>query len=332
MQLDDLAAAAYGDAGPVEVVDEVVRHRLAQVGAAVEQRHERAAVRQPDRRLGGGVAAADDADAGGAAPLRLLRAGRVEDADPLVGVDVGDGQPAVVGARGEDDGAGAHLVSVLEPDEVAVGAWLEPDRAVGRGGAGAELPRLRDRPGRELGAADPGREAEVVLDPARRARLAAEPAALDDERVEPLGRSVDGRAETRRAAADDHEVDLLARSELEPDAERPRHLAGRRIAQLRAAGQPHQRQLVVTKAFDQRDRGDVSAWLVSIHVAGSRLRRANSTIRRVASDDCGPMMSMPTPSRLCRPSRRAMNVDEQEVAERPVLEQQRLSSSRSTAM
>ena len=227
--------AAHGDAGPVEVVDEVVRHRLAEVVAAVQQRHERASVRQPDRRLGGGVAAADDGDAGGAALLRLLRAGRVEDADALVGVDVGDGQPAVVGARGEHDGAGAHLVSILEPDDVAVGARLEPDRAVGRRGAGAELPRLRDRPGRELGAADAGREAEIVLDPARRARLAAEPAALDDERVEPLGRSVDGRAETRRAAPDDHEVDLLARSELEPDAERPGHLAGRRIAQLRAA-------------------------------------------------------------------------------------------------
>ena len=257
VQLDDLAPAAHGDAGPVEVMDEVVRHRLAEVVAAVQQRHERASVRQPDRRLRGGVAAADDGDAGGAALLRLLRAGSVEDADALVGVGVGDGQPAVVGACGEDDGACAHLVSVLEPDEVAVGAWLEPDRAVGRGGAGAELPRLRDRPGRELGAADAGREAEIVLDPARRARLAAEPAALDDERVEPLGRSVDGRAETRRAAPDDHEVDLLARSELEPDAERPGHLAGRRIAQLRAAGQAHQWQLVVTKAFDQRDRRDV---------------------------------------------------------------------------
>ena len=223
----------------------------------MEERHERAAVGQPDRRLGGRVAAADDADARGAAPLRLLRAGRVEDADPLVGVDVGDGQPAVVGARGENDGAGAHLVSVLEPDEVAVGARLEPDRAVRRGGAGAELARLRDRPGRQLGATDPGREAEVVLDPARRARLAAERAALDDERVEPLGRAVDRRAEPCGTAPDDHEVDLLAWSELEPDAERPRHLTGRRIAELRPAGQPHERQLVVTEPFDQGDRRHV---------------------------------------------------------------------------
>ena len=76
--------AANGDARPLEVVDQVVGHRLAQVGAAMEQRHERAAAGEPDRSLGGRVAAADDPDAGGAATLRLLRAGRVEDADALV--------------------------------------------------------------------------------------------------------------------------------------------------------------------------------------------------------------------------------------------------------
>lgn len=43
MQRTDLAAVANGDAVAVELVHEVVGHRLAQVGAAVEQRHERAA-------------------------------------------------------------------------------------------------------------------------------------------------------------------------------------------------------------------------------------------------------------------------------------------------
>ena len=51
----------------VELANQVVGHRLAQVGAAVEQRHERAAAREPDRGLARGVAAADDGDARGAA-------------------------------------------------------------------------------------------------------------------------------------------------------------------------------------------------------------------------------------------------------------------------
>ena len=84
VQGGDLAAVAYGDAVALELADEVVRHRLAQVGAAMEQRHERAAAREPDRGLAGGVAAADHADARGAAELRLGRPGGVEDAQALV--------------------------------------------------------------------------------------------------------------------------------------------------------------------------------------------------------------------------------------------------------
>ena len=309
VQLDDLAAPAHRDAGAVEIVDQVVGHRLAQVGAAVEERHESASVRKPDRRLGGGVAAADDADAGGAAPLRLLRPGRVEDADAFVGVDVGDRQPAVVGARREDDGAGTHLVATLEPDEMAIVAGLERERAIGRCGTGAELAGLRDGPGGELGAADAGREAEVVLDPARRARLAAEGAALDDERVEAFGRAVDGRAEPGRTAPDDNEVDLLARGELEPDAERRDTSPG---VGLRSSGPPGSRTSGSASSPSPSIRAsasDVSAWLVSNQVAGSRLRRAKSTIRRVASEECGPMMSCRRPRGSAEPSRRAMNVD-----------------------
>ena len=59
----DLASVADGDAVPLELVDEVVGHRLAQVGAAVEERDERAAAGEPDGGLAGGVAAADDRDA-----------------------------------------------------------------------------------------------------------------------------------------------------------------------------------------------------------------------------------------------------------------------------
>jgi hypothetical protein len=58
----DLAPVSNGDAVPLELVDEVVRHRLAKIGAAVEKGDERAATGEPDRRLAGGVAAADHRD------------------------------------------------------------------------------------------------------------------------------------------------------------------------------------------------------------------------------------------------------------------------------
>ena len=95
----------------------------------------------------------------------------------------------------------------------------------------------------ELGAADPGREAEVVLDPARRSGLAAERSALDDQGVEPLGGAVDGGGEAGGAGADDEQVDLLARCQLASDPERAQHLASGWVLQLGAAGEPHKRRL-----------------------------------------------------------------------------------------
>ena len=226
VQLGDLAVSSDEHAGALEVVDQVVRHRLPEVGSTVEERHERATAGEPDRRLGRRVPPADDTDPRGAAAPGLLRPRGVEDADPFVRLDLRDRQPAVLGAGRENDGARPYLLAAFEPDEVIRGAGFERDGAVRRGHAGAELARLADGTHRQLRAADTRREAEVVLDPPRRSRLAAERAALDHERVQPLRRSVDGGAEPGRAAAENEQVDCLRVIEIEPDAERPGHLAG----------------------------------------------------------------------------------------------------------
>ena len=62
-----------------------------------------------------------------------------------------------------------------------------------------EPARLLQRAARELVARHAGREAEVVLDPRRRAGLAAGRLALDDDRAQALRRAVDGRREPGRA-------------------------------------------------------------------------------------------------------------------------------------
>src|SRR5262249_24615030 len=97
-------------------------------------------------------------------------------------------------------------------------------------------------------------EAEVVLDPPRGSRLAAEHGALDDQRVEPLGGAVDGSAEAGGPTADDEQVDLLSRLQLEADPERARELAVARPAQLDAARKPRQRQVLGLAPRDQRRR------------------------------------------------------------------------------
>ena len=88
VQRGDLAASSDEDAGALEVVDQVVRHRLPEVGPAVEERHERATAGEPDRRLGGRVPAADDTDPRGAAAPGLLWSRGVEDADAFERLDL----------------------------------------------------------------------------------------------------------------------------------------------------------------------------------------------------------------------------------------------------
>ena len=69
----------------------VVGPRLAHVGAAMQQCHERPAAGEPDRGLAGRVSSADNGHALAAAQLRLRRSGGVEDADVFVIGEVVDG-------------------------------------------------------------------------------------------------------------------------------------------------------------------------------------------------------------------------------------------------
>ena len=331
VQGGDFAAVADGDAVALELLDQVLGHRLAEVGAAVQEGDQRAAAGQPDGGLRGRVAAADDADPLGAAEVGLGRAGGVEDADPLVAVEVVDRQAAVFGAGREQHRAGDDLVAFVERDDVAPVARLQRAGAVRGRRAGAELARLGDRPAGQLGAADPGREAEVVLDPPRGARLAAEHGALDEQRVEALRGAVDGGAEPGRAAADDEQVDLLPLRQLEPDAQRPRELAVARPAQLVAAGQPHQRQLVGLAASSISAAASTFS-AGSSQVLGRRRLRAKSSSRRVSAESRGPTISIPIPSRCWSSSRRSTKAESSRSESEPSSKRSCRSSSRSTAM
>ena len=76
---------------------------------------------------------------------------------------------------------------------------------------GAEPARLLERAARQLVARHARGEAEVVLDPGGRARLAAGRLALDHDRPEPLGRAVHGGRQAGGPRADDHRVVLRGR-------------------------------------------------------------------------------------------------------------------------
>jgi hypothetical protein len=164
----DLAAVAHHHCVALELLDEVIGHRLPQVGPAMQQGDQRAAPSEPHGGLAGRVASADDGHALGSAELRLGWAGGVKDADALVLVEVVDGQAPVLRAGGDQDRSGSDFAILPQLHDVAPVAGLERDRTIRRRQARVELSRLGDGAARELVACYPRREAEVILDPPRR--------------------------------------------------------------------------------------------------------------------------------------------------------------------
>ena len=109
---------------------------------------------------------------------------------------------------------------LLQPDDVASVSGFERQRAVRRREACVELSRLGDGAAGQLAACDSGREAEVVLDSPRRARLSAESGPVDHERLKAFRGAVDGGAQAGGPGADHEQVDLLPGGELEADPKR----------------------------------------------------------------------------------------------------------------
>ena len=118
-------------------------------------------------------------------------------------------QPPPRDAAGEDDRARAQDVAAVEVHVTRRG--VDPRDRPRDEDLGAEPPRLLQRAARQLVAGHARREAEVVLDPRRRAGLAAGRLALDHDRPQPLRRAVHRRREPGRPGADDHRVVLRGR-------------------------------------------------------------------------------------------------------------------------
>ena len=97
----------------------------------MQQRDERAAAGEPDGRLAGGVAAADDGDARAGAELGFGRPCCVEDGQSLELGKAVDRKPPVLRAGREQDRARRDLLVVLEADD----AGRSPVRGTARGTA-----------------------------------------------------------------------------------------------------------------------------------------------------------------------------------------------------
>src|SRR5829696_9975844 len=106
----------------------------------------------------------------------------------------------------------------------------------------AKASRLRHRPSCQIGAAETGREAEVVLDPRAHPGLTAWRLPFDEDGVQTLRGAVDGRGQPSRTAADDYQiVEGAGRLGLQPNL--VGDLPDRWRFQTRAVAEYQQRQM-----------------------------------------------------------------------------------------
>ena len=123
------------------------------------------------------------------------------------------------------------MLTVVEVDaHRPVRAVHELDGPVEARQHGVEAPGLERRLAGQLRAGDAGGKAEVVLDPGAGARLSARRPRLGHKGPQPLRRAVDGGRQAGRTGAQHHEVERLP-VDLGAQAERARHLGGRRVAE-----------------------------------------------------------------------------------------------------
>ena len=141
----------------------------------------------------------------------------------------------------------------------------------------------------QLAAGDAGREAEVVLDPRRGARLAAGRHAVEHDRVEPLGGAVHGGRQARRPGADHDEVAERALL-VAAQPEDPREVDVARVAQDLVAANDHDRRLargdaqLAQQRLGRRIVFEVDP-AVGQAVAGGEVAQAARVRREARADD-----------------------------------------------
>ena len=280
----------------LDPLDQVLRHALGEIVAPDRDRDLAVALAEIDRGLPGGVAAADHEHRGAVADARLEVGRRVVDAGALEALEVLDGQPPVARAGGDDHRPGGDLAAVGEDDDVKARLAAQAGHFTGGVQPGAEPHRLNGGPPGESFAGDAVRKPRVVLDPRARAGLAADRHGVQRDRAQALRRAVDRGGEPGRAAADDDQIEHVARGRVERQPEVLGERRRRGAAQgLRGGdhrrdvlrGEPHAREQLV----DVLGVLDVDPCVSQMRVLGERAQ-AHRLGRVARADDADRLGSI----------------------------------------
>src|SRR5947209_2259364 len=142
-----------------------------------------------DRRLSRGVGPADDIRVPAGHRLSYGRGTAVVDPRPVERLERRDAEAPVSGAGREEKRAPSNAPAIQERHDQPLPVTLDRARGVHEDELRAEDPRLLEGRLGEGAAADAARETEVVADERARRRLTADPAVVDHERADALGRA-----------------------------------------------------------------------------------------------------------------------------------------------
>ncbi len=215
----------------LDAPDQIAGHVLIQVVAANQKQHLAGVLGEEDCGLAGRIATAHDHHQRSLAQLRLVRRRGIVDARTLEPFAPLDAQPAVVGARGDQQALGGNVLAAIQVDDVVAALEFQAaDRSGNDGQAGAELVGLQDGAAGQLGTCHAGGKSKVVLDAHAAAGLSPGSGALEHRRPQSFGRSIN-RGRESRGAGPYHEQVVHGVLERLVNADRVGQLPVRRVAQ-----------------------------------------------------------------------------------------------------
>src|SRR5215469_4411990 len=188
-----------------DAVAQIARHRRFEAPAPHDHPDFPRLACEIDRRLARGVASAHKRHFFAEAEPRLDRRSPVVYVRTFVFAEVCRFEMAVFRAARDDDRARPHLVSALQSQDECTLATETYD-LFGNGHLGPEFLRLVVRTRHQRHTGNAGRESQIILDACGSACLAAESAAIDNERGQSFRRGVDRGGEPGRTRADDRDV------------------------------------------------------------------------------------------------------------------------------
>src|SRR6266436_1379560 len=190
----------------LNLFNQVVRHRDGERDSAHQHHHLLRKLRKVHGGLAGGIRASDDVHGFAFAGQRFGGSTAVIHARALQVINPWNVQGPPLNPHSKEKRMTGNLRTIGK-FQVPIGALnTNANGFLRREDLHAKAPRLRDSTTRQVKAGEPGRKAEIILNPRTKSGLASRRFALDDHRAQAFAGSIHGGSKPRRTSANDGKI------------------------------------------------------------------------------------------------------------------------------